>query len=536
MCPAKHEEGEMAILDIGQEFAEESEAVRATETTRLLCAAAYTEPTFAQEVVEELVEEEYRAVAVPPGVDAGPVIKHCLAALGKKRLRDRVLAANLVVAAPLVLAVGGLEVVLQAMWVIVGYHLFSRFRHRRLLGPVFAVFFVLTMLGLAYFGGIAVVASFLLAWATVAYDFWSATYEVVTKRLNSRRFDPAEAPPVTDPELKRRADEIVRRNAGNLTVYSGFPPFTSCGVDVGGWSFVVDLRKGREVMGQRREPQPLETLEVYAGVEHGLEELGMSNLTIEDRVFVNGIDIRDDRDLLPSPITRPSSHVPDAELRQLMSAPTHRVRHYTCIRVTDWRGQLVLSLYLRVAVANGRLFCELSAVLLLPLKRDLHRSDGILPEREFGDVVRLAWRSLVLTPVLWFRSPSAVLRPLRRQRGRAKLLKHVKSNAFFDYGAPETALDRARSSDYTRYFQVLDKQMYVKVLERTILDSIVDVLQRHNIDPGELVERRDTIINYGIMAGAFHAGDVAVGEGAKIVKGGKPPSADSGSGGSGPNV
>jgi hypothetical protein len=74
------------------------------------------------------------------------------------------------------------------------------------------------------------------------------------------------------------------------------------------------------------------------------------------------------------------------------------------------------------------------------------------------------------------------------------------------------------------------------VLERTILDSIVDVLQRHNIDPGELVERRDTIINYGIMAGAFHAGDVAVGEGAKIVKGGKPPSADSGSGGSGPNV
>jgi hypothetical protein len=91
----------MAILEVGQEFAAKSEAARPTETTRLLCAAAYTEPTFAQEVVEELVEEDYRAVAVPPGVDPGPVIKHCLAALGKKRLRDRVLAANLVLAAVL---------------------------------------------------------------------------------------------------------------------------------------------------------------------------------------------------------------------------------------------------------------------------------------------------------------------------------------------------------------------------------------------------------------------------------------------------
>jgi hypothetical protein len=526
----------MAILEVGQEFAAKSEAARPTETTRLLCAAAYTEPTFAQEVVEELVEEDYRAVAVPPGVDPGPVIKHCLAALGKKRLRDRVLAANLVLAAVLLVAVGSLEVVLQAVWVIVAYWLFARFGHRRFLGPLLTVIFVFTVLGLAYFGGIPVVASFLVAWATVAYDLWSATYEVVTKRLNVRTFDPAEAPPVADPELKRRADEIVRRSAGNLTVYSGFPPFASSGLDVGGWSFVIDLRKGMEVMGQRHEPEPVETLEVYAGVEHGLEELGMSNLTIEDRVFVNGIDIRDDRDLLPSPITRPSSHVPDAELRRLMIAPTHRVRHYTCIRVTDWRGQLVLSLYLRFAVANGRLFCELSTVLLPPLKPELHRSDGISAELELRDVVRLAWRSLVLTPVLWFRSPSAVLRPLRRQRRRAKLLKHVKHNAFFDYGSPETALDRARSSDYTRYFQILDKQMYVKVLERTILDSIVDVLEEHNVDPGEIVKRRDTIINNGIMAGAFHAEDVAVGEGATIVKGGKPPSADSGSRGNGRNV
>jgi len=527
----------MAILDVGRAAVAEQEAVGWTETTRLMCAAAYTEPTFAQEVVEELVEEDYRAVAVPPGVDPEPVVKHCLAAVGRKRLRDRVLAGSLVVAVLLLVSGGSLEAGVQLGWVAVAYYLVARFGHKRLLGPLLAVNFVISVLVLVVIGG-GLVIVLLVAWATVAYDLWSATYGVVTKELNVRTFDPAAAPEVASAELARRTAEVAERHAGNLTVYSKFLPFASSGFPVGGWSFVVDLRKGKEELSHRLEPEPVEPLDLYAGVERGLEALGMSNLTIEDRVFVHGVDIRDDRVLLPSPIGRPSSSVPDAELRQLMIAPTSRVRHYKCIRVTDWRGQLVLSLYLRFGVANGRLFCELRSVLLTPLKRELHRSDNISPEPELGDLMRLAWRSLMSTPVLWFRSPFAVLRPLLRQRRRPTLLKQVKRNAFFDYGARETALDRARSSRYTRYFQILDKQMYVKVLERTILDSIVDVLDEHNIDPGEIVKRRDTIINNGIMTYAFE-GDAAVGEGATFVKGGDRPPAtgsDSGSGGSGHNV
>jgi hypothetical protein len=534
----------MAILEVGQEAAAESEAARPTETTRLLCAAAYIEPTFAQEVVEEFVEEEYRAVAVPPGVDPGPVIKHCLAALAKKRQRDWVLAVTLLLAVVITLAVGTLVVIVRAVaaivWVILSYWLFASFGHRRLLGRVFAINFGFAVLGLVFLSGIGFLVGFLVAWATVAYDLWSAIYGFVTKKLSARSFDPADAPPVANSELARRTEEIVERHGGNLIVYSGFPPFASSGVDLGGWSFVVDLRKGKEVMGQRGEPEPVKPPEVYAGVERGLGELGMTKLTIEDRAFVNGTDIRDDRDLLPSPVAQPSSNLPVAELRRLMIEPTHRVRHYTCIRVTDWRGQIVLSLYVRFAVANGRLFCELSRVLLLPLKPELHRSDGISAELELRDVMWLIWRSFVRTPVLWLRSPFAVVRPLLRQRRRAKLLKHVKRNAFFDYGARVTALDRARFRDYTRYFQRLDKTMYVKVLERTILDSVVDVLDEHGIDTDELAERRSTIINNGIMAPAVHAQNIAVGPGAQILNRlmGKPPSAasESGSGGSERNV
>ena len=483
----------MSILEVGSETTAQAAPAQWTETTRLLCAAAYTDGTFAQEVIEQVVEEEHRAVQVPPGVDAVPVIKHCLAALAQKTLRDRVLAADLVLAVLFTVGTGS------------------------------AVFLVL---------------GFLLAWAVVAYDVWTGTHRVVTKQLNARAFDPAQAPIVGDPDLARRAEEILERQAGNLAVYSGFLPFAGAGFDLGGWSFVVDLRKGKEEAGHRSTPQPVELLDLYARVEEALLALGMSNLTIEERVFVNGTDIRDDRTLLPAPTGRPSAGIGDAEMQRFVVAPSHRIRHYKCIRVTDWRGELVLSLFLRFAVANGRLFCEMSGFLLTPLKPELHRSDAIPAEPELKDLARLARSSLASAIPLWLRSPSVVLRPLMRQRRRTKLLKRVKRDAFFDYGAAVTVLDRVRSPDYSRYFQLLDKEMYVKVLERAILDTIVEVLDTHNIDTSELAERRSTIINNGIMVpgGSVQAESIAVGAGARIVNRmtrTKQPATSSGPGGGG---
>jgi hypothetical protein len=79
----------MTITEAGAEAAAEAEIAPWTETTRLLCAAAYTEGTFAQEVVEQIVEDDYRAVEMPPNVDPLPVIKHCLAAFRRKTLSAR---------------------------------------------------------------------------------------------------------------------------------------------------------------------------------------------------------------------------------------------------------------------------------------------------------------------------------------------------------------------------------------------------------------------------------------------------------------
>lgn len=444
-----------------------------TETTRLLSAAAYLESTFAQEAVDELAEESYRAVQAPEGVDPEPVLRHCLAACRHKNIRDALLASLL-----------GLAVVALALGTV----------------PL-------------------VLLCAVAAWAVVLWDIWTSSRSVVLGQLTAATFQPDQAPEVTDPQVGQRIKALAARKAGNVTVYSGFNPFIGAGFDHGGWSFAMDMRKGADRLGHRAEAKPFALPELYGAISESVAGLEVEGLEIEDRLFVNGVDVRYDPALLPDIVGRPVNAVSEDELARFVAHPTHRVRHYKCVRVIDWRGELVVSMFLRFALENGRLFAELSRFLLPPLKPNFRRVDGIDPELSLRDVLAMLGRASAATLALWLRSPASVIRPLRRARHRARELRRVKRDPLFDYGAPATALDRARSTQYSRYFQKLDREMYVKVLERTILDSLVEFLDARDIDTTELSERRETIINNGIMVpgGSVEAHNVAVGQGANIV-------------------
>ena len=463
----------MAIVDVVESQAAEAGDRRPwTETTRLMCAAAYLEGTFAQEVITELADEPYRAVQVPEGVDPVPVMRHCIAACRRKNIRDALLA----------------------------------------------VLLVLAVIALAPAPGVSLACA-VAAWAVVLWDVWTSSRHLAVRKLSAGGFRPEDAPPVTNSGVATRLSDIDARVHGNVTVYSGFNPFTGSGFDHGGWSFAMDMQKGRELLGDRREPQPFDVTELYQAVTAAMQSLMIDGLEIEDRLFVNGTDLRGDRLLLPDVVGHPVAAVSSQDLERYIARPTHSVRHYKCVRVVDWRGELVVSMFLRFALHNGRLFAELSRFLLPPLKSQYRRVDSIEPELTVRGVMSLIGRASLVTIPLWVRSPASIVRPLRRARRRSIEQRRVKRDPMFDYGAPTTALDRARSTEYSRYFQKLDREMYVKVLERTILDTLTDFLERHDIDTGELSERRETIINNGLMlpGGSVQAHNVAVGAGAKIV-------------------
>jgi hypothetical protein len=458
-----------------------------TEATRLMCTAAYLDPTFAQDVVDEIIHERHRAVSVPTGVDIATVAKHCLDACRQKTVRDVLLTLDVIATIVLFFVSKG-----SFAWPLLG---------------------------------------FLLGWAIVLWDTCSATYLVV-KRLNPRDFAAHQAPAPTDRRLALRIEELARDQRGNLTVYSGFMPFAAAGLNVGGWSFLIDLCKGRDDgFGDRSTPSELDVTELYAQVARALATLEMSNLEIRDRLFVSGSDVRDDPQLLADPLGPPRAWVELDVLSRYMVSPTHQIRHYRCIEIVDWRGELVVSLFLRFAISNGRLFCELNKFVLVPLKEELHRLDHMGGGVRLREILRMAGRSAAATPGLSLRAPKVLFRPISRDMEASNAARQVARDPFYDYGAPVTALDRVRSTRYRRYFQLLDKDMYDKFLERSVLDSLIAVLERHGIDTGELVERSATIINNGVMAkqASISGHNVAVGRSSKILDAIPRPGGGSGS-------
>ncbi|NJM73318.1 MAG: hypothetical protein HC862_26105 [Scytonema sp. RU_4_4] len=70
--------------------------LKETEATRYLCAAAYIDKKFREDVIQQTIKEKYRTVAVSPGVDLQTVVKHCLLAKRLEFSRDVFLAILLV--------------------------------------------------------------------------------------------------------------------------------------------------------------------------------------------------------------------------------------------------------------------------------------------------------------------------------------------------------------------------------------------------------------------------------------------------------
>jgi hypothetical protein len=449
-----------------------------SESTRYLCAAAYLDRGFANQVITKVLEEEHRAVAPSYGVDVVPVVRHCLTAERRRRLRDLALIGVVLVGGPVLLLAGA--------------------------SPAGVVLRLL-----------------LLAWAVIFVESAVNRYEVLAARLLRDRFDPAAPQAPLTRRQARLLRELHENERGNVTVYSGFSPFVGCGLDQGGWSFALNAGKGRRDLHETLEPIPFEVEQLHDEVVSALRALGLRQVRIEDRLYVNGQDIRDDRRFLPDPFARPGAWADAETLDQFLHTPTQRVRHYTCIQVVDWQGELVLSIFFRCTKAGGNLFVEASYFLLPPLREEYHKIDNLRATPDLAGGAELALKAAVGTIPVLVMAPFHVLAHLTsgltRWQERRSMRRTIRANPSFDYGATTSIRQSGMSTSYRRYFQRLDREMYVKTLEQRLLDAIIQFLDEHNVDVSDLVERQTTILNNGVMlsGGSIQAGSLAVGTGAR---------------------
>jgi hypothetical protein len=465
-----------------------------SETTRLLCAAAYLDRKFRELVIKNCCDNRHQALGACFGLDMPTVVRHC-------RRAKRIFGKR-----TLFLFLPGL-----IAWIALFAFMGSPDGQAAALGWLTIVYFLC-------FG--------------ICLYFESRARAIVTHNFMRGNFEPEKSLSTNDISV----DSIRAAEVGNTVIYSGFSPFVGSGENIGAWSFALDLRKranptpvssgsgsnvSSELSAIELENITLETL--YARVARDISAIGLDRVTLQDKLYVNGRDIRDDTRFLSHPLDRPRYRVDDQVVADAMFKQEEKqLRHYRCIRVVDWSGELVLSIFLRFSKLGHNLFVEASYFLLTPIAERFRAVDAMSPHFRFRRFVEFVFVTAIKTPFLTLWAPFGLMWQIFEGFQRWSARRHedelIRENPTFDYGAAFSFRQWASSNAYRRYFQRLDKEMYLKVLEKNILDSILTFLEENDVDVSELKQRQTMILNQGVIlsGGNMTTENLSVGVGAKV--------------------
>lgn len=445
------------------------------DVTRYLCAAAYLDRDYAKSLVKGVAAEPHLGVAAAPACDVPVVLRHAYLANARRHARDILLAVLL------------LLVLVFQVWVAMP--------------------------------GISLLVLF-LAWMTV-FSFELATkYGRPMQSLSPDRFDAAAAPAPINESAAARLRQIGEYAKGNVTTYSGYSPFAGYGSERDSWSLAFDVTSPSR---PGIEPQDFDVTDLYAHVAGRLGTLGLPCLEIEERLFVDGRALREDRRLLPDPLGRPVAAITPESMDALKRSPQEKARPYLAVHSTGWGGELVTSLFIRFVRSDSSLVVEAVPTVLFPLRDRYRVIDTLMPRPPLREVVTLLTGTLVSTVFQLLASPVRAITGFApdhwmyfRVREQDKLITQLRR---FDYGARQAVRRNAADKSHQRYFQEADSGMVLKAIEKRVLNAIVEFAEAHGIHTDELVQRQELIINHGIIAShgaSVQSSSVASGENSKI--------------------
>lgn len=327
-----------------------------------------------------------------------------------------------------------------------------------------------------------------------------------------------------DEDSAHYISNYISRTNGNAIFYSGFSPFVGSGFNIGGWSLVVDIDKGKCVMGTKSTPFPFKCSELYEAISNEMSSLHLPNLLIKDKVFIDGKTIRDNNGLLPNQLGPPVSNVKLSYITLVMNNDIKNSRFYKVFQVIDWEGDIVLSAFFRLQKDDKTLFIESNYYLLPPIKQEFKAIDAT--KKHSGIRKFIAWVLslfyITITHTLWsiFKIFGYLTELIYGIFGGKELLmrKHVESSPDFDYGASTSIRTEVTQTLYYQHFQKLDKERYFKTIEKRLFNLIGDFLDSKNIDSSEFKEREATILNHGVIVtgGNLISENLAVGKDSKI--------------------
>ncbi len=529
------------------------------EVTRYMCAAVHTDEKFREYVLDDIFDKVVKAPGEAYGVDIVPVVRWAKAARTRTFIRDVFLLPGTFIACWLF---GLVQNPLNALTSSFFYYLPIGFQEK--VSPIVTAIFLRFPFFFTFYSIFILIALVFLAIKIDGYK-GNVNWLLLVAFLPVVIYFPLIAVPLIIVIVERlwcyfgsEAQLLTRKKFridtggksldtleeqwlrdrfpqkdGNLVVYSGYSPFAGSGVKVGGWSFVVDVSRGKEAFGSQQliAPQPFEVKDLYTEQAKSLDALKLENLDIKDKIYANGKELRSQsegvlQNLLPDESEAPVNNVDQRFIDNFKERPVEDIRYYQCIQVKSWRNDLILSVFVRFYLSGRNevvgtaksLFVEGNYQLLTPVQeryREIDQLTNSFNIRRGLFVCKgiVAWRTFVIFLFPLIRILSSILRYFSPGRKEQQISNEIQDNPSFDYGAITSLREKVSSNQYQRYFQRLDNEMHVKLIEYQIFETLIQFLQDHNIDTRQLRERQETIINQGLMVtgGNFNAGAMNIG-------------------------
>ncbi|WP_432837304.1 hypothetical protein [Dactylosporangium sp. CA-092794] len=362
---------------------------------------------------------------------------------------------------------------------------------------------------------------FALATLGVALGARIRTFRSLTRTLGPAA--PGTLPPLPGGRIERRVAWLAAAQRGNVSLHSK-NPLMGAGDTVMFWSMAV-LLQGLAVRGAARpgetgerfsrdttfDPRSVSALALQRSISAAilrLQEAGLPphqrvpGVYVMDRIIADGERYQGDPLIDQATRTPLQMASPDA-VAAIVEQPQGGVRHYLHVivgvdgrevRLSDGRVALpaqsqdiVISAFVHVAIEGGKLYLEFLGAVLPPLRDDLRVVDRLRPE--LGRLLQRAVPGLMSDWLHSVAAPGRMLRTLRQMVSTKRRARRAREDATefksYEHGARLCVRELAAESEVRTFMQDLDAKKYLKLVERTVLDTVLDYLERAGVDTSE---------------------------------------------------
>ncbi len=373
-----------------------------------------------------------------------------------------------------------------------------------------------------------VVAGLLVAWLIVL-GFAAAAYALGARVVSAQQ--PRDLAKPLPQDTEDRAEQV---NRTNLLVYSrdradgraprrtqpgtsALGPFVGAGHRLTRWSTpLVDITAGRD----GADPERVDVLTLHAKLKIAAERLHLPKLRVQHQLYVDGLALGRTPDLLCAPVVGPPlPSVPDDAVLRRIAHPADYQRGYLCLQVTDWNGDVVVTMVVRAVLDGELLHLEVSLHALPEVKvASADDPDDPTPgPARIAGRVRRARPALVVPRRFWpavgqglrtggrgywstlfgavRRCSGAALRPIARSVTTSRDRRTLHRGGLSDFGADVSLREELALGQRMHYNAFVDTMDHAERLQYRLVRAVADHLEACGVDIRDFTGKSETIIN-----------------------------------------